>query len=137
VCKQPHNLSLLGSSDVAESQIMNRKALQMGVPRESTIIEAKSQTTQQNAACLADILSDTPIHRIGLVTSATHMRRSERVFQHHFPDTRVVPIPVNFQYNPPVMRLGYFIPNTRSFEKSQEVLHEYIGLLWYRIRYGM
>jgi len=129
--------TLGGGNSITESQIMRDMALQMGVPGASIITEGTSQTTQQNVANLAKILSKKPIHRIGLVTSATHMRRSERVLQHYFPGVAVVPIPVNFQYNPPVLRLGYFIPHSRSLEESHEALHEHIGFLWYRIRYGV
>ncbi len=106
-------------------------------PQENTVIERTSRSTQQNAAGLSEILAGTPIQRLGLVTSAMHMRRSQRVFKHYFPGVTVVPIPVDFSYNPPDLRLKYFIPNGPSFDRSREALHEYIGLLWYRLRYGM
>ena len=130
--KQPAaNLALCGG----EAQAMKPLALDLGVPPERLIVEAASQNTMQNARELRTLLAPGGHRRIGLVTSALHMRRAERVFKQVFADDTVIPIPVHFIYDPPPERWQMVIPTARALTTSTDALHEWIGLLWYAIRY--
>lgn len=119
---------------VSEAEVMQAMALAMGVPRDGMLLEAKSHNTMQNAAELAERLPPGAGRRIGLVTSATHMRRSESVFHTIFPDDTVVPIPVYFEHGAAV-GLEHVVPTARALEESTRALHEWIGMAWYALRY--
>lgn len=118
-----------------EAEIMKAMALQMGVPAEKIITETASSTTHENAAGLAKLLPAGSNRRIGVVTSATHAMRSARTFAGHFPDDTIVPVPVHYQYDPDAWRVKNLRPTADAFVRSTRALHEWIGLLWYRIRY--
>jgi uncharacterized SAM-binding protein YcdF (DUF218 family) len=125
-----------GSGQPADSEAdtMKAMALQMGVPEDRILTETQSLNTRQNAAFLAELLPREAGRRIGLVTSATHMLRSQRVFQRQFPDTVIVAVPVNYTYDPMVWAPRTFIPSVDALQESSVALHEWFGLLWYWLR---
>lgn len=118
-----------------EAHAMKTLAMDLGVPPENMIIEASSQNTMENATELRNLLAPAGHRRIGVVTSALHMTRAERVFKQVFAGDTIIPIPVNFLYDPPPERLQAVIPSARAFKTSTDALHEWIGMIWYAIRY--
>lgn len=94
--------------------------------------EQRSQNTCQNAAFSARILRRNGIHSIYVVTHAWHMRRALFCFRHYgmavtarpvTPDRAPTPIPSDFA------------PSVRAWLDSYYGFHEWIGLLWYHLRY--
>lgn len=118
-----------------EADVMQAMAVAMGVPRERTVVEPNSLSTMMNAAGLAGILPVGEGRRIGVVTAATHMMRSKKVFEQVFPRDTIVPIPVYFTYNPATRITSKITPRVSHLEKSTTALHEWIGILWYAVRY--
>ncbi len=114
---------------------MKALALELGVPESRIIIETKSRNTMENAVNLAKMLSSTQARRIGLVTSALHMPRSVKVFQEEFPNDTIVPVPVNYLYSPDWSNPRAYMPSADTLAKSHYALHEWIGMVWYIIRY--
>ncbi len=95
--------------------------------------ETQSADTWHNASDSAAILLPLGIHRVFLVTQAWHMPRALIAFRR----TGLAGTPA------PVQRFGYpstglgptsFIPTARSWRDSSFALHEWIGILDYRIR---
>jgi len=88
-------------------------------------------TTWDNAANSAPILKQAGIQRIFLVTHASDERRAAMVFQQQGLD--VIPAGTGFSHvnvdNPFV-----FMPSMRSLSESTWALHEWLGLLWYKLR---
>ncbi len=119
----------------SEAEVMKTIALDLGVPAEKMLTETESHNTFQNLANLARLLPAGQGRRIGLVTSAMHMRRSVGVFARQFPHDTVVPIPVDYSYDPNRLIQRAFVPSVRHLEQSTSALHEWIGLLWYRLRH--
>jgi uncharacterized SAM-binding protein YcdF (DUF218 family) len=111
-------------------------AVYMGVVESKILVETQSQNTMENATRLAELLGEGRGRRIGLVTSATHMRRSERVFRKSFPQDVIVPVPANYTYDPFVRFRDYIIPSAWALLKSTTALHEWIGIFWYSLRYA-
>jgi uncharacterized SAM-binding protein YcdF (DUF218 family) len=127
-----------GGSDKSvdsEAAAMKAVAVSMGVPEDKILTETRSHDTMQNAAFLAELLPKGTGRQIGLVTSATHMLRSHRVFRRQFPEDIIVPVPVNYTYTPMVWAPGSFIPSATALHQSTVALHEWIGLLWYSLRH--
>jgi uncharacterized SAM-binding protein YcdF (DUF218 family) len=118
-----------------EAEVMQAMAVAMGVPEERTVVEPDSLNTMMNAAGLARVLPPGEGRRIGVVTSAMHMMRSKRVFEQVFPRDTIVPLPVYFTYDPAPWTVGKITPKAGHLERSTIALHEWIGVLWYAVRY--
>ena len=121
-----------GEGDVSEAQAMAKLAEDLGVPKEKIKIEAKSENTAENALEVKKILEDKKT-RIGLVTSAFHMKRSEEEFKKYF--DHVTPLPAHYLYASPsdnvVIR---YMPQASELAKTSVAVRELIARLWYRIR---
>ncbi|HCO93567.1 MAG TPA: hypothetical protein DIU00_06390 [Phycisphaerales bacterium] len=124
--------------DARESgaEVMKALAIELGVREDKIITEDKSQTTMTNATELKRLLATKENRHIGLATSALHMPRAERVLRQIFAGDTIVPIPVGYLYTPENRYLDNFIPSARNLQTSTEALHEWIGMLWYKIRYS-
>lgn len=126
--------SLIPSTE-SEAEVMKALALELGIQESKIITEAESRNTMENAAELAKLLSSTEKRRIGLVTSALHMLRSEQSFRKEFPNDTTVPIPVNYIYSPKRYNLRSFVPSADALSTSNNAIHEWIGIIWYFMRY--
>lgn len=124
-----------GSPQEPEAYVMKTWAVTMGVRPDEILAEAASTNTMQNAECLAKLLPPGENRRIGLVTSATHMLRAEKAFRKQFPRDRILPIPVDYMHDPFVWTPGRFIPSASALEESTVALHEWVGIVWYSLRY--
>ena len=92
--------------------------------------EDASGNTLQNARNSYQILHKEGIKRIYLVTHAWHMRRSVMAFQAAGFD--VVPAATQFTHG--AVDLFSFIPSAGGLYSSRIVMHELIGLWWYRLK---
>ncbi len=119
----------------SEAEVMRTMAVSLGVAEDKIVIEPTSCNTMENAANLAKILPKAEGRRIGVVTSATHMMRSVWVFERVFPHDTIVPMPVYFTYDPSRSLQGRIRPSVGNLEKTTVALHEWIGVLWYALRY--
>ena len=95
-------------------------------------VEDASSNTHENATLSAEILRDAGVHKIYLVTSASHMRRSVATFEAL--EFEVVPAPTNLP-SPIGPVIGDFLPRARSLHDSSQALYEWIGLVWYHLAY--
>lgn len=92
--------------------------------------EASSRDTRDNARNSAALLRSRDIHRIILVTHASHMRRSARAFRAS--GLEVIAAPTGFR-----PRLGGargWLPDAGALHYVAAALHELVGDLWYRLR---
>jgi uncharacterized SAM-binding protein YcdF (DUF218 family) len=119
----------------SEAETMQTLALDLGVPREKILTETQSHNTFQNLANLARLLPPGQGRRIGLVTAAMHMRRAHAVAARQFPEDTIVPLPVYYTYDPTGWSQRGFVPTVGHLEQSSNALHEWLGLLWYRLRH--
>lgn len=124
-----------GGLEESEAEVMKALAMELGVPENRIIVETRSRNTMENGAKLAELISSTKTQNIGLVTSALHMPRSVRVFREQFPDDVIVPVPVNHLYLANWGELRSYIPSSGRFQDSHNAIHEWIGMVWYAIRY--
>lgn len=95
-------------------------------------LEERSNNTAQNAQFSAALLKPAGVHRILLVTDAIHMPRSREVFERTGLD--VVPAPTAF-LSSGELRANDFVPGGGGMWRTHYALHEWIGMLWYRLRY--
>lgn len=96
--------------------------------------EPGSRTTWENAMLTRALLAPQGIDRIVLVTQSLHMARARMIFEHA--GFHVLPAPLDF-IGPGVARrplLLQLAPSPVHFTVSGQALHEYGGLLAYRLR---
>ena len=120
-----------GRDMIPESQVMRRALVELGVADSMILLESESKVTRDEALLSAQILRERGISSCIVVTSDTHMRRALATFRHAglnaVPAIALVPI----AFENPARR---WVPTEQALEFSQQVIHDYIGLAWYRIR---
>ncbi len=107
--------------------------MEMGVDSNDIIAEKKARNTHEHGPYIARILDSLGLpKKIILVTSAAHMIRSEAVFKKH--GFTVYPAPTDFQK--PIMKRTFIFnlfPNSSSLEITTRAIHEYYGLIGYKL----
>jgi uncharacterized SAM-binding protein YcdF (DUF218 family) len=118
----------------SQASIAALAARSLGVdPRRITLIETAHDTEEESRAVAAIAAG----RRIALVTSAWHMPRAAALFRKA--KANFVPCPADFlsalSLGTPAgwRRLGF---DVESLSRSTAAVHEWIGLLWTRIRIG-
>jgi uncharacterized SAM-binding protein YcdF (DUF218 family) len=94
-------------------------------------VETESADTRENALFSARILRAEGVTRILLVTHAMHMPRAVAAFERA--GLQVVPAPTAFYSRGHQSMLGW-LPSAAGMDRSYYATHEWIGLLWYRLR---
>lgn len=96
--------------------------------------ETKSRNTHENAKYSAEILKSEDVESIYLVTHAGHMKRSVISFEKF--DLTVTPAPTAFgSTSQRAIGVNYFLPDSKALFRSSLVLHEWVGMIWYWVRY--
>jgi uncharacterized SAM-binding protein YcdF (DUF218 family) len=124
---------VFAKTQVSEAELM-AKWLQENESIQAKWLEQESRNTAENARYSFKRLSPIGIHRIVLVTQAYHMPRALRQFA--LAGFQVLPAPMGFIRSQEKWDIFSFIPTARALEKNFLLLHEQLGLLWYRLRYG-
>lgn len=114
-----------------EADVTGRLLVSLGLPAQRILKESASRNTWQNAKNTAQLFGYT---KIILVTSAFHMRRSVFCFENN--GFSVIPAPTDYRcarnsrYD-----IFSFLPSPDALSATYTALHEYIGLLYYRLIY--
>jgi uncharacterized SAM-binding protein YcdF (DUF218 family) len=123
------------SDSQKDGEAMEKLAIQLGVSEDKIIVEPNSLNTTAHAIELAKLFPPEKNLKIGIVTSALHMSRSKKAFDKKFQPKNVVPVPVNYSFASPGFKITSFIPSSGALSQSTSALHEFIGMLWFSIRY--
>lgn len=91
-------------------------------------VEGESDNTRENALYSAQLLKRAGVTRVLLVTHAWHMPRAARSFEQA--GIAVSPAPTLFHREP--MTPLDFLP--KGYSGARYAMHEWIGLVWYRLR---
>jgi uncharacterized SAM-binding protein YcdF (DUF218 family) len=105
---------------------------QQGVPNSDLIVEERSRTTYENAVECCRLLDERGIHRILLVTDATHLARAAACFRARGAD--VVPCGCRYRAARMMWSVGAFVPDPAAAGGTQDAVHEWLGRAWYRLR---
>jgi uncharacterized SAM-binding protein YcdF (DUF218 family) len=124
---------MLGKGSETEADAARTILLEWGVPDAAILIEKQSKSTVENARFSREMLAARGIKRALLVTSASHMPRALGVFRKA--GLEVSPSPADYltgwaQPDWPFR----ILPDPGALNDSNTALHEYVGLLIYRIR---
>ncbi len=121
---------LNGDSWPSESETAARQLLSLGMDKSKLFMETESRNTYENAQLIKEKFKPETLY---LVTSAYHMPRSVAVFEDL--EINVIPFPVDFKVEQTDYRILDFLPSIGSLEKSYHALHEYMGMIYYNLRY--
>ena len=92
--------------------------------------EDQSQNTRENAEFSANILKQAGIKHILLVTDAMHMRRAKFAFDQTGLEVTCAPTVFFSRGGLSVFSL---LPSVEGLRRSQYAMHEWMGLIWYRL----
>ncbi|MDO8463080.1 MAG: YdcF family protein [bacterium] len=122
--------------DAVEADIARRIVVRAGVEQTQIFLEKGSRTTYENGvatrALLAERLPHVPQPRIALVTSAWHLRRATGVFTKLGMD--VVLVPADFMSGAFSLDPLSFFPSAAAFADSVTSIHEWVGIVGYRMQ---
>lgn len=117
--------------NISIGESLGRTAIALGIPKNNLLVEDDSVNTYEGALRVSAILKGKG-QRVVLVTSASHMARSVRLYKKVGFD--VIPAPTNFIGEPISLNLYSFIPTAGSLTNSSTALYEYLSTLWYILR---
>jgi len=121
-----------GDDKMSQAEAMAKLAEKWGVPRERIRLEPNSKSTAQNALEVGKMFAHQKI-TIGLVTSAFHMKRSEKEFKKYF--AHVVPLPAHYLYSSPGKDIAIrYMPQSKEIYKTSLALKEIIAQIWYNAK---
>jgi uncharacterized SAM-binding protein YcdF (DUF218 family) len=137
--KAPTQIILSGGGAYGEhwnsARAMGAFLKTLGVPGDFLILEQESRNTFENAKFTASLLTKRKFSNPCLVTSAYHMTRAVRslaVF-----DVSVIPLSSDFKAYRDDYGWRHALPTMQSLSISVLALHEYLGLLFYMLAYGI
>ena len=119
-----------GFGSMVESKVMAETAVSLGVNRQDILIETKSRDTKDQAREVKNIVG---AERFVIVTSAAHMPRVIALFKKQ--GLTPIPAPTDFSIkNWEGISPGAFFPHAVELWKSERIIHEYLGLMWAKLR---
>lgn len=117
----------------SESSVYKRELVALGVCEEDIFIEERSRNTKENAIYTKEMMKDKNYTKGILITSATHMTRSMKVFEDE--KIKFYPYPCGYIGHTKTRGVQGFIPQYVVLKNIFSVLWEYFGMIYYRIRY--
>ncbi len=118
-------------SDYSEADTMAAllKAL-TAINDQNLVIENRTKDTAAQAKAIKSLVGE---KKFLLVTSAAHMPRSMWLMQQQ--GLQPIAAPAHFRYQRPNYHSpGTYLPSGHSLGKSEAAIHEYLGLLWEKLR---
>ncbi len=116
-----------------EGSVMKRWLIWFGVEPSRIHAEKRANNTWENASLTKQLLAKQHIDTVILVTSAWHMPRSVWCFEQQ--GLKVIAAPTDYLTEQESYDVRSFLPRWNVIADSGNALHEYLGLLWYSIKY--
>ena len=115
----------------SEAEAAGRLWRMLGVASDRMTLETESKDTKENAKKVASLVGTGTFI---LVTTAMHMPRSVLAFEKT--GLRVIAGPTDYRAKRSPTTWSDFLPSTSCLQDSRFALHEYIGLLYYRLTFS-
>jgi len=117
-----------------EGMVMARMLTLFAVDPQQIHAENLARTTWENGAYIREMMQKAKVRQLILVTTALHMPRSVWVFESL--GMHVIPAPCAYRVEHQEYDLRSFLPRWNVLADSGDGLHEYLGLLWYRLAHS-
>lgn len=119
-----------GFGQVSNAKIMADVAKAVGIDEDDLIIESESKDTKDQAIIIKSFIENDPFI---LVTSAAHMPRSMALFKKL--GMNPVPAPTGHLVKTgKSLSSDIFFPGSDEIAKAENAFHEYLGLVWAKLR---
>jgi uncharacterized SAM-binding protein YcdF (DUF218 family) len=119
-------------ADSAAATVAKRFMMDLGVPGNLITVEDRARDTAQNARLTAAICRQQGFSRPILLTAAYHLKRAQMAFG--AAGLHVTLFPTNFLGSRGVpFTWHHLLPRAVALGTSSHALHEYIGILYYRM----
>ena len=124
----------IASESVSSAVLCKRFLVDLGVPPQAVLMEEKSLDTYQNAIYSKQICGREGLRRALLVTSGYHLQRAVYCFEKA--GLPVTPFPCGLRTWPAMPHTAAdWLPDAAALAATSAALHEWIGLLYYRLLY--
>jgi len=119
-------------TDSAVATVCKRFLMDLGVPEKQITVEDRARDTAQNARLTAAICRQQGFSKPILLTAAYHLKRARMAFE--AAGMRVIPFPAYFIGSRNISySWRHLLPRAGMLCTSTDALHEYMGILYYRI----
>jgi len=116
-----------GQEDIPEATRNANILYEIGIPKSSIIVHDKPKDTKEEAIKIKKLLKN---KNFILVTSSYHMPRALALFKKE--GLNPIPAPTDFKIKYPYKILS--LPSGNNLKKTEIAWHEYLGLLWAKLR---
>ena len=116
-----------GDTNTTNAKMNATLAIALGVDEKDIIINGKPKDTKEEAEFTKTFVGSEPFV---LVTSASHMPRAMRLFK----SLGLNPIPAPTDFHKKEYSTYLKLPTPSAFVNSQVAMHEYLGILWNKLR---
>ena len=112
------------------AEVMAQMALELGIQPEEIVIEAEAVDTKDHPIFVKKLIG---MDQFILVTSAVHMPRAMALFKKH--GMHPIPAPTHYKTTRKEgpISIGSF-PGAKPLVESAQAIHEYLGMLWAKLR---
>ncbi len=115
---------------ISDAELMSKVAGTIGVPQQDIVLEDQSWDTEDEARAIKPLVGKDAFI---LVTSASHMLRSMKLFENH--GMHPVPGPTDFLVrDTETFSADSLFPEPNSLVKATRLVYEYLGLAWLKVR---
>ncbi|BBO84326.1 hypothetical protein DSCO28_48920 [Desulfosarcina ovata subsp. sediminis] len=123
---------LFDDGGAVEAPVIKRFLVDLGIPEKMIITEDRAQDTAQNARLTAAICHQHGYRQPILLTAAYHLKRARMAFESA--GMAVTPFPAYFLGARDVPHTWrQWLPHAGTLYISASALHEYVGILYYRM----
>lgn len=135
--KEPKPIYISGgkgfNNKESESSIYKKILISSGIDKNNIFIEEKSRNTAENSKYIKEIMHINNLKSGILITSAYHMPRSMAIFK----DKSLIFYPASTGYlgNISNKKILNYLPRFNNLSTFNIALHEYIGRVYYSVRY--
>ncbi len=99
--------------------------LELGIPESAITRLSTPRTTSEEIRAYKEIIAANGWKRVGVCSSAWHLRRVEQICRNE--GVAMVPVPADFLSSPLPWTPMYAVPQSRGFQNVQKALWEYLG----------
>lgn len=123
---------LIGNQEFTEAPLLADLAGKYGVPDSVLILETRSRNTYENALFTKPLLDSLEVEKCLIITSSFHMNRALKCFEKQGIES--YGFPTDFRAAKLDFSIYSFVPSTSAIFCWETLLHEWFGMVYYRLR---
>ena len=113
---------------------MRAKAIELGINESQILLSNIVANTEEEAEAVVQLMSDYGLKTIILITSSFHMPRAKLLFDKQGIESE--PYATDFKATGKTLSWLSFLPNATGFKQTSEGVREYIGRLYYKLKFA-